>query len=599
MRARVLHLTPREEAAKEAAALLEGAYLPCESTWVANAAALGSALRGGIPFDLILLGFETREDLAPLREALGLHPGVPVLLLGGAGEDLALEALRAGATEVLPGDRLGRLPFQVRRALAEARRAAALQEAEGARGRLGSLLRAVLDATSEGILVEDLAGRITAYNRKFMSLCGIPEHLLATLEMDKVIQFLVDHFQDPGAFLDEVRHLGALSGREPLGLLKSLEDRQIEGTGRPCRLGGETVGRVFSFRDVTDRERSAERMKQVIQAQRPFLEAAADAGLVLLHGTGEEVALSETAQGLLGLGARNLPRSLDALLALVHPEDAPALRAALDAPRASLEARLRTAAGAWIRTAWTLGRDAGGRRLGAFRDITGDLRGRREAEARAREDWTAALATAFARALRTPLENLRAHLDAIPPGDARLREAQACAGLLSGLLDQAARAALREPAPDLLLDLNTVAERIRPWAEELAGPRITLRWDLQPGLPTLPLSPGHLEPVLMNLLRNAREALPSQGEILVRTALAPGDPPHLVLEVGDTGPGIPPHVRERMFDATFTTRPPARGLGLTVARHLVEAAGGSIQVETGPLRGTTVKVNLPVGGPPG
>lgn len=601
MKARILHLTPHEDAEMAVAALLAGDYIPCDLTWVAEPTAFLAALQGGIRPDLVLLDLDVPDGAACLREAARLHPGVPVILLcGDDGEDGALEALRQGATDYVLRNRLRRLPSLVRRALAEAREVAARREAESANARLNALLRAILDATSEGILVGDLAGRITTYNRKLMSLCGIPEYILATLEMDKVIQFLVDHFQDPGAFMEEVRHLGAQSDRETQGLLRSLEERQIEGAGRPYRLGGETVGRVFSFRDVTDRERSAERLKLVINAQRPFLDAAVDAGLVLWHESGGALALSEAAKPMLGLEERDLPQTLEALLDRVHPGDVSTLREALDAPRADCEVRLRTAAETWIPTGWQLARDPEGRRGGAFRDITGVQLARREAEARAHNQWTTALASSFARALRTPLENLHGHLAALPAQGGRLEEARACAGVLSDLLAQAARAAQLGPAPDLLLELNTMVERVRPWAEGLAGPGITLAWDLQPGLPALPISPGHLEPVLMNLLRNAREALDAPGEIRVRTFLAepgPGEkaPPHLVLEVRDTGPGIPPRVAERMFEPCFTTRAGARGLGLTVARCLVEGAGGRIEVDTGPMRGTAVKVSLPLG----
>jgi len=320
---------------------------------------------------------------------------------------------------------------------------------------------------------------------------------------------------------------------------------------------------------------------------------------VLWHETGGILALSESASKLLGLEDRDLPRTLEALAGLAHPEDAPALRAALDAPRSELEVRLRTSSGAWVRTGWVLNRDPEGRRGGAFRDITEVRLARLEAEARSRTQWTASLASNFARALRTPLENLRTHLGAISAGGRHLEGAQECAGILAGLLDQAALAALCEPAPDLLLELNAVVERVRPWAEGIAGPGITLGWDLEPDLPVLPISPGRLEPVLMNLLRNAREALDGQGEIRVRTFLAApepagAEPPRLVLEVRDNGPGIPPRVKEQMFDPYFTTRAGARGLGLTVVRCLVEGAGGSIQVDTEPMRGTSVKVSLPL-----
>jgi signal transduction histidine kinase len=100
-----------------------------------------------------------------------------------------------------------------------------------------------------------------------------------------------------------------------------------------------------------------------------------------------------------------------------------------------------------------------------------------------------------------------------------------------------------------------------------------------------------MEPLVMNLLKNAQEAMEGQGAIEVRTGLAG---PRVFLEVRDQGPGIPPQVQAQMFDPFFTTRPGARGLGLTLVRSIVESYGGEIQVATGPLQGTSVKVLLPV-----
>jgi PAS domain-containing protein len=95
----------------------------------------------------------------------------------------------------------------VRRSLQWGQEQAARRDLEAANVRLSSLLRTVLDASSEGILVTGLAGQITAYNRKFLTLCGIPDYVLAPMQLEQMLQFLRDQFLDSAAFMREARSL--------------------------------------------------------------------------------------------------------------------------------------------------------------------------------------------------------------------------------------------------------------------------------------------------------------------------------------------------------------------------------------------------------
>jgi CheY-like chemotaxis protein len=112
---------------------------------------------------------------------------------------------------------------------------------------------------------------------------------------------------------------------------------------------------------------------------------------------------------------------------------------------------------------------------------------------------------------------------------------------------------------------------------------------------------------LLNLCVNARDAMPDGGVLRIRaTALRitpadlakwpdvrPGD--HVLLEVGDTGPGIPPEIVDRIFEPFFTTKTPDKGtgLGLSTSLGIVRGHGGGIAVESIPGRGTTFRVALP------
>jgi signal transduction histidine kinase len=95
--------------------------------------------------------------------------------------------------------------------------------------------------------------------------------------------------------------------------------------------------------------------------------------------------------------------------------------------------------------------------------------------------------------------------------------------------------------------------------------------------------------VLLNLLRNAVQAMGSGGTLTVSVAGGGG---RTRIEIGDTGPGIPPALREEIFRPFYTTRARGTGLGLTVARGLVTAMGGEMTLESEVGRGTTFVLML-------
>ena len=145
------------------------------------------------------------------------------------------------------------------------------------------------------------------------------------------------------------------------------------------------------------------------------------------------------------------------------------------------------------------------------------------------------------------------------------------------------------PAPVV----RQVLARLR---DELAGPGVTLD-DHVHDTPPVRLDARDVHQVLENLVLNARQALPDAGTITVGLAAAGR---HVVLTVADDGPGVPSDDVRHVFDPFWTTRGSlaggsggALGLGLTVARSLANAAGGSVELVSAAPGGTTVTVRLP------
>jgi PAS domain S-box-containing protein len=131
---------------------------------------------------------------------------------------------------------------------------------------------------------------------------------------------------------------------------------------------------------------------------------------------------------------------------------------------------------------------------------------------------------------------------------------------------------------------------------ELAARRIVLRRDFTPDPPVLTIQPVHLREALVNLCRNAMQALGQDGCIAVltrRRPLAEGRK-SFSIAIQDNGPGIPPEHRSRIFDPFFTTKEDGHGVGLWMVHNVVKEHGGTIELETEVGVGTTFTIHLPL-----
>ncbi len=115
-------------------------------------------------------------------------------------------------------------------------------------------------------------------------------------------------------------------------------------------------------------------------------------------------------------------------------------------------------------------------------------------------------------------------------------------------------------------------------------------------LPRITTDQNQLQQVFLNIIDNAIDAIGKAGTISIKTSFVSGPPKEIVVDISDTGPGIPPEIRSRIFDPFFTTKKAneGTGLGLSITYTIVERLGGHISVQSGSGRGTTFTITLPV-----
>jgi len=138
----------------------------------------------------------------------------------------------------------------------------ASQITEEERTRALSVLAATLESTTDGILVVAESGRMVRMNQKFIDLWGIPEHIQASRDDNQALEFVLGKLQDPEQFLRKVKELYDHPEEESFDVLHFKDGRIFERYSLPQRVGGKTVGRVWSFRDVTERRQLESLLRQ-------------------------------------------------------------------------------------------------------------------------------------------------------------------------------------------------------------------------------------------------------------------------------------------------------------------------------------------------
>jgi two-component system, cell cycle sensor histidine kinase and response regulator CckA len=199
------------------------------------------------------------------------------------------------------------------------------------------------------------------------------------------------------------------------------------------------------------------------------------------------------------------------------------------------------------------------------------------------------------------------HIQEGDPCRENIEEIKSAAERAAELTNQLLTFSRRQILDMKVLDLNTIVRGLEKMTGRIIGEDIEMFTVLDDRLGRVKTDPGQIEQVILNLVVNARDAMPAGGKLAIETAnvvlddtyarthigVTPGS--YVMLSVSDTGCGISPEIKELIFEPFFTTKEEGKGtgLGLSTIYGIVKQSGGNIWVYSEPGRGTTFKIYLP------
>jgi two-component system, cell cycle sensor histidine kinase and response regulator CckA len=571
--------------------------------------------------DYNLPGF---DGVAALKIAKALFPDTPFIFVSGSiGEERAVQTLQEGATDYVLKDRLSRLPSAITRVLDQRRDRQLRRRAQQALERSEERFQYAAKATQEVICDRDLMLNKMWFSNALETLWG---HRLENSEAPVEWWEQRIHPDDRAHVLPwfsdaidhEQRWIAAYRFERGDGTFGHVVDRGLiirSNTGKAIRMIG-------AMEDTTERTLAAETIARLSHQNALILEYAAQ-GIYAESREGTLIAVNPAAAEMTGYSQDELRSSN--IHELIHHSRADGTPYPFDEcpmHQTMLDGVVRVAEEVFWRKSgesfpvdfscspiYEQGAIAGS--VVMFQDVTQRKRLEKQVEQATRVASLGRVTATIAHEFNNVLMGIQPFAEVIRRNTINDEKNHKAAEQILGSVTRGKRVTeeiLRftqpaEPAfqPVILADW---LQQLEPELRAMAGHRVSI--DIQNA--TRPITarcdPTQLQQVLTNLVLNARDAMPNGGTITLITSDST-DPQQfsfgripdgkVLLAVRDNGSGMLPKVRDSIFEPLFTTKRSGTGLGLAVAKQVIERHGGAIHVDTAPGEGTTFYLLLSAG----
>jgi PAS domain S-box-containing protein len=481
-----------------------------------------------------------------------------------------------------------------------------------------SMIQATLESTSNGILVTDGCGKITVFNEKYVEMWRMPREVLNAREEGPLREIAGQQLNDPGAFIARIREIEASGLSESYDVLEFRDGRVFERYSKLQTIENQSVGRVWSFSDITERNQAgiiSQRLAAIVDSSDDAIVGKDLNSIVTSWNAGAERIFGYSASEMIGTSImRLIPPGHQAEEEQILSQIRRGQRVdPIETVRVGKDGRL-------LDVSITVSpiKDAAGNVIGASkvgRDITERKRAEERLQAakiaaeranQAKDDFLAVLS----HELRTPLTpalaaaSYLAEHEELPPNlreevTAIRRNVQFEARLIDDLLDltRITRGKL-ELHPETVDAHRLLHNALTIVHEDVARKELEVTTDLGAHDHHISADPIRIQQVFWNLLNNAVKFTPQGGQITIRTSNEEG---RFVFAITDTGIGIEAEHQTRIFRAfeqgevSIIRQFGGLGLGLTISQTLLRLHGGTISVQSdGKNQGTSFRVTLDV-----
>jgi PAS domain S-box-containing protein len=514
--------------------------------------------------------------------------------------------------------------LELRRSEAELRQTVAqLKRAQEELRWNAALLEAQVNSTIDGILIVDQNRKTILQNQRFVDLMKMPPNIAEEESDESRLRWAADTIKNPESFFQKILYLYAHPNETCRDEIELKDGTTLDRYSSPA-IGkdGKNYGRIWTFRDVTERKRAEESLRLLVSAVEQSKESIVitDAQLDLpgpkitfvnpaftkMTGYTVEEAIGKTPRILQGAKTdRTVLTRLRQNLERGETFEGEAINYRKDGKEFDLEwqiAPIRNVSGKTTHF------------VAIQRDITARKRFEAQLLRSQKMETVGKLAGGIAHEFNSILTAIMGQcellLSDVPPGSPAAKSAteiSQAAGRAVTLTRQLLAYGRKQFLKPETLDLNRIITGMEGVFHHLMGGEVTTQIVSSLNLQAVKADAGQIEQVIMNMVINARDAMPNGGKLTIETANVSFDEEsvgrypelkagkYVMLAITDTGAGMSEQVKARLFEPFFTTKcvGEGTGLGLSSCYGIIKQSGGHISVYSEPGRGTTFKIYLP------